>query len=354
MKRLNCLIVICLLSACKPSHSQDTPARPANQAGPAKPAAAPGTAPGDPQLSGPYVHDNLTIFLIHKPGAKNDPTNYLILEEAVQAKTLHVTEKADGAQVNKIEIENVGDQPVFLQAGDTVKGGKQDRVIAVDYVLPARSGKKQIDAFCVEPGRWSGRVEGGARYANVFGAASAPVASKEQKLAVKLSRDQGKVWEEGRKTNEGLASKSASTARARDSYVLTIEDPAIQKKVAEYTDALQRIPEGKDDVIGMAFAVNGDPSTVEIYSGPALFRKLWTKLLKGASLEALSKKTSQPPTKQAGEADIRTLLTQAADGKTSTRVVSEEVKLETIDGTRSAQFDTRVKDDVLHRQVVTK
>ena len=35
----------------------------------------------------------------------------------------------DQAEVNALEIENRSDQWLFLQAGDIVKGGKQDRTI---------------------------------------------------------------------------------------------------------------------------------------------------------------------------------------------------------------------------------
>jgi hypothetical protein len=313
-------------------------------------------------LSGPASHANLSLFLIHKPGVAKDSVTYLTLEEALQAKVLSVTEKSDGAQVNKIEVENAGEYPVYLQAGDTVKGGQQDRTIAVDIILPPKSGKKDMDAYCVEPGRWSVRGGGGgagARYANVFGVGGAPVATKEQKLAVKLEQSQEKVWEEGRKTNAQLALKAPSPApearlSVQDSFVLTAEEPAVQKRTSEYTEALEKIVEGQEDVVGVAFAVNGEPSTIEIYSGPGLFRKLWPKLLKGAALEALSKKTDTTPTKAVTGEEIRALLAQSQEGKSTKKNVSVDVAMETIDGSRSAMFETKVKGEVLHCQVIKK
>ena len=44
-----------------------------------------------------------------------------------------------------------------MQAGDIVKGGKQDRVVTVSFLLPAKSGRMPIASFCVEQGRWSAR-----------------------------------------------------------------------------------------------------------------------------------------------------------------------------------------------------
>jgi hypothetical protein len=363
MKSLACVALVLSLASCGPNQpvAQTMP-------GPNPPQTIPTSEPpkvsaGGVQLSGPYTHANLSVFLVHKPGVAKDVANYLTLEEAFAAKTLQVTEKGEGGQVNTLEVENTGDQPVYLQAGDTVKGGKQDRTIGIDFLLQPRSGKQSVDAFCVEPGRWQGRAgasAGGARYANVFGAAQAPVATKEQKLAVKLDRDQSKVWEEGRKVNKDLAEKSASGRGAGtpspqlDSYVLTAEAPNVLAKTSEYTEALLKIVDGKEDVVGMAFAVNGEPSTIEIYGGPALFKKLWPKLLKGASMEALSKKTDQAPARQAGAEDIKILMTQASDGKTSTRDLAQDVKLETIDAAKTAIFETRVKGEFLHRQVLSK
>ena len=44
-----------------------------------------------------------------------------------------------------------------MQAGDVVKGGRQDRTLTVSLVLPPKSGRIPIASFCVEHGRWSAR-----------------------------------------------------------------------------------------------------------------------------------------------------------------------------------------------------
>jgi hypothetical protein len=79
------------------------------------------------------------------------------------AKTVKVHETDD---VNELAIENVGSEPVFVQSGDIVKGGKQDRCIATDFTLQPKSGKLKIAAFCVEHGRWQQR---GSESAALFG-----------------------------------------------------------------------------------------------------------------------------------------------------------------------------------------
>src|SRR5204862_2923768 len=46
-----------------------------------------------------------------------------------------------------------------IQSGDIVKGGKQDRAIAFDLLLPPKSGLVSVGSFCCEAGRWTKRGE---------------------------------------------------------------------------------------------------------------------------------------------------------------------------------------------------
>src|SRR5688572_31326248 len=69
---------------------------------------------------------------------------------------LRVYETSD---VNELAVENISRQfDVFIQSGDIVKGGKQDRVLAVSIIIAARSGRVKIESFCVESGRWEKQI----------------------------------------------------------------------------------------------------------------------------------------------------------------------------------------------------
>ncbi len=117
-------------------------------AGQALGAAPPASGP-DYRLSGPFSHDNLAVFFLHGP----DPIQgkkFLTLDEALRARKVIVHETK---QVHQLAIENVSTEEVFVQAGDIVKGGQQDRTIANDLVVPPRSGKVPLASFCVEQGR---------------------------------------------------------------------------------------------------------------------------------------------------------------------------------------------------------
>src|SRR5574340_490029 len=104
------------------------------------------------RLSGPYVHDNLSIYLVH--GQDRVQKNYLTLAEAIEQRKVVVHETG---HVNQLQVENLSRQDVYIQSGEIVKGGKQDRVLSDDIILPPTSGKVDVKAFCVEHGRWTQR-----------------------------------------------------------------------------------------------------------------------------------------------------------------------------------------------------
>jgi len=315
-------------------------------------------------LTGPRRQGNLAIYLLHDPKAPKGDSDILVLEEAVKSGALKITEKGEGAEVNELQVENTGDKPVYLQAGDTVKGGQQDRTIAVDLILPPKSGKRSVDAFCVEPGRWHVREGQTSTLAASYSGASfalaaepTPVASKEQKLAVRLGKSQEGVWAAGRSVNADLAKVDPvqrANASPSDSYVEAVENPAVAKKVNETVDALTKIIEGSPDAVGAAFCVNGKLQNLEVYSTPGLFRKLWPKLLRASAVEALSKapaaESPAPPTEQ----ELRTLLADFAGkaGKAELRPDGPVVRV--FDRDKAVLFDTEHKGEVLHRQVLTK
>src|ERR1700754_1889706 len=137
-------------------------------------------APESTRISGPLTHENLTVCFIHGPSAPGRTP--LTLEEALAKRTVEVRETGNG---NPLEIENLGNDEVFIQSGDIVKGGQQDRTLMVRLVLPPKPGRLAIDAFCVEQGRWSAR---GQEDVKQFSTASAAVPSREMKIAMKAPK----------------------------------------------------------------------------------------------------------------------------------------------------------------------
>jgi hypothetical protein len=233
-----------------------------------------------PQISGPYTHDNLSVFLIH--GASADTaTHYVTLKDAMEAKQVIVHETKN---VNNLAIENVSGDTVFIQGGDIVKGGQQDRTLTNDFFLPAKSGKLAISAFCVEQGRWTRRGDEPVKNFSV----SSMMARKAVKEKVTGGGTQQQVWAEvaSVQTSVAAATGGGFGLASRASLQLTLEDKKVQEKTSGYLKALRDSPKAPD-LVGVVFAINGELNSGDVYSLHELFSLMWPKLLNSIAFEAV-------------------------------------------------------------------
>lgn len=235
-------------------------------------------------LSPAVTAHNLTAWFLLDPTAAG--RDYAVLEEAIaqQLAVLHET-----GQVNQLLIENLGDMDLFIQAGDIVKGGKQDRTLGADFIVPARSGRVPLPAYCVERARWSPRR---AEPVSHFSESKHALASKKARLALLMERDQGAVWasvgDEQQQLRDALED-DVRAAASPSSLELTYEHHAVRMAVDDYFPALDAaVTTAGDAVVGVVWAINGRLSHADRYGHPALFAKLWRKLQRAAATEALS------------------------------------------------------------------
>lgn len=231
------------------------------------------------------TYKNLTVFLIRgKDTAKN--ASLLTLQEAMAKDLFAVYETSE---VNELEVENLSKEfDVFIQSGDIVKGGRQDRVLAVSMIVPARSGRIRIQAFCVESGRWEKRE---SESDSKFSSSNERIVSKELKVAANESRSQGRVWEEVSNVQDKLSvntSVDVKSAKSKTSLQLSLENKKVQAAIDEYVKRLSGVIDGTSDVIGYAFAVNGVINSADIYASHDLFTKLWPRMLRAAATEAVA------------------------------------------------------------------
>jgi hypothetical protein len=307
---------------------------------------------GDYTLSGPYIHKNLTIFLVH--GKNLIEGNFLTLQEALERKKVVVYETKD---VNELAIQNLSNQDVYVQSGDIVKGGQQDRMISIDFIVPPRSGKLPIAAFCVEQGRWSRR---GNEQAAAFTSSADAVATKDIKLAAKKSNSQSGVWENvtvaQRKLSENVGT-SVNSVISESSLQLSVENIKVQETSGAYIKALNGIVQGKSDVIGYVFAINGQINSADVYASSSLFKKLWPKLLKANAVEAIAELQQDQKFAPATAEDAKAFLAEAEDGKIEEKEVTKRVKLVTRENEKHIFFETRdrkQKDVWVHRNYIKK
>ena len=309
--------------------------------------------PDEYRLEGPFTQDNLTVFLIHGKDKIKGAT-FLTLQEALVQKKVIVRETRS---VNELSIENISSEEVYVQSGDIVKGGQQDRMMAVDLILPPRSGKIGISAFCVENGRWSKR---GTEEVTNFGSSANVIAGRDLKLAAKSAESQGEVWRQVAVAQDKLSANTGTRvngAASPTSFQLALENKEVQKTSDSYFKALAGIINGKSDVIGYVFAINGKINSADIYASNALFKKLWPKLLTSSAIEAVAELRRGEKFDAPRPAEVQSFLDDSPKGTEKEKDVSSRVQMVTRESDGSVFFDTRDRaksDVVVHRNVIKK
>lgn len=305
------------------------------------------------EISGPYTHKNLTIFLVHGKDLVTGHS-FLTLQEALAQKKVIVYETKD---VNELAIKNLSNQDVYVQAGDIVRGGDQDRMISMDFIVPPKSGRMPIAAFCVESGRWNQR---GNEENSSFGSSDNSASTKELKLAAKSANSQQAVWDNVSVAQTKLSrqvGESVNAVVSRSSLELSVENSKVKETTSSYIKALSGILRNKNDVIGYAFAINGEVNSADVYASKALFAKLWPKLLKATAVEALAELEEQAKPVAIDEEVISAFLVESEKPKPAEKDVTRRVKLITREDDRGAFFETRdrTKNDAwIHRNYIKK
>ena len=262
----------------------------------------------DYTVSGPYTHDNLSIFLLHGPDTL-PPRPVKTLDEALAAGTAVVHETGT---VNTLCVENLSsDDDLMMQNGDILKGGKQDRVLQVAMILPPKSGRVAVPAFCVEAGRWTNR---GGEAVGHFAANPGQIAGKALKNAVNTAGVQDEVWKNVAAQQAALSDKvgkPVNGAASPSSLQLAMEDKDLQAKLAGYRAALANTLDGKKWVVGYAIAVNGKVTGAEVFGSGVLLAKAWPKAVSAAAVEALSEKQDKAAFAAVTEDAVTAFLTDA-------------------------------------------
>jgi len=333
----------------------------------------------DMRISGPYVHENIAIYLAHGPSTQG-PVPFT-LQEALAKGTVRV---AETGQVNELNIENTGSEEIFIQAGDIVKGGRQDRVLTVSFLLPAKSGLIPISAFCVERGRWSAR---GVEDQVNFSRADEAMPSRSALLAItapqpvpqagstpsgqpplpalaardygEVARRQKEVWDSVAKTqndlSHGLRAPVASPQSAT-SLQLSLENEKLKEARATYIKALEKQGLADSDVVGYVVAINGKLVSANVYPSNGLFRKVWPKQLAATVTEAIGERSqTEAGTPPPAAAAATEFMAEARRAKPQERSIAAGARLETRDGAKLLYNESRSADGTwVHRSYLAK
>jgi hypothetical protein len=370
MIRSSCVLAACFLAtsilATATSCRHDAAATPPAPA----PAPAIGAA-GTPALAGPFAHDNLQVWLVKGADAKGAATAMVPLAEALRQGLVVVHETGN---VNELAIENTSkDCTVYVQTGDIVQGGKQDRTIGVDLALAPGSGRLPLPSFCVEHGRWTARSPNLAEQDVVAGTTAAPasaahygarfassansVGTSELKKAVLLQRDQQTVWNEVANTQGKMQVSLGSVAvvdrGSPTSLEMTLNTKPVEDAVAGYVTALQGVVAAHGDAIGCVVAIGGRLESADTYGSHALFAQMWPKLLRSAATAALARK-QEPASGAALTAEQVQAFVAEAAGAAETREVAAGVHMSVGENAVAHVVDSRAGDAVFHRTWLAK
>lgn len=261
----------------------------------------------------PLSQGKLTVFPIVASSVR-DASWFLTLDEGIRSGEVVVTEAGQlpmmirrplprprygAAEVNKLILLNNSDRPLLLLAGEIVTGGKQDRVIGKDRIVPAHSDPIDLDVFCVEPGRWTGA-------SNEFKSMGAQMAQPAVRAKAMADKDQQKVWDSVRgsasETVEVTAAAAAPAARpgivgglsGTTSYARVMSNGAVQQQVDKIAEPVTReykslIAELRaKNAVGVVAAVNGQIIWADIFASPQLLERYWPKLVRSYAAEAMT------------------------------------------------------------------
>jgi hypothetical protein len=295
-------------------------------------------------LNGPFTYQNLQIFLV-QGDSQLDHRHYVTLSDAL-AKGLVVIKETGNVQ--ELTIENLSkDQTVFLNAGDIVKGGRQDRTVQDDLILPPRSGAVPLAAFCVEHGRWTKR---GEEDSAAFGSNTRVLSSRKEKLAARYGSNQSDVWssvaEQQLQLNNNvsrMAGRSVDTRSAvsGSSLQLTLENKDLETVKKQYLEKLSPILAGATNVMGFVYVINGEINSAEVYDNRNLFRDLWPKLLDSAITEAITECRENRQFQPVTTVELQSFFETALSGSMKERPVWKSTRVRVYTTPTTVLFETQ-------------
>ncbi len=267
------------------------------------------------------IYENIAVFPVATSSAQ-DTSAFLTLDEGLSSGDVVVSEQGaaglarsrDGrpisapqtvssASVNQLVLINRSKRPLLLLAGELVSGGKQDRIIGKDRIVPVGAPPLPLDVFCVEHGRWTGS-------SSQFVSSKTIVhPSVREKAAV--DQAQTEVWDAVRSGTTAAKPAGAPAARvSTESISVAIASGAgteayekiydsravgvsidgfaeeIQKRFARATSGLKG-----ERVVGVVVAYGGEVAWSDIFASGELFDHYWSKLLRSYAVEALARPT---------------------------------------------------------------
>jgi hypothetical protein len=274
-------------------------------------------AEGEWRLLEPISYENLTVFPVVSL-LEYDTGGFMTLEEGLSrgevlvqeqgSETLirdrgtvrPVTQNYSGPTVNQLVLVNRSKRPLLLLAGELVSGGKQDRVISKDRIVPVGAEPLPLNVFCVEHGRWSAGSQ--------FTAANTIVHPSVREQAA-MAQKQSDVWASvtaGSVAPRASAAPPPRVAQEQLAMAMQLEAPTQSyskiygsRQVAPSVDAMVDEVQRRfrketgglkgQRVVGVVIAYGGEVAWSDIFASGELFEQYWNKLLRSYAVEAVAR-----------------------------------------------------------------
>lgn len=221
-----------------------------------------------------YTFKNLRIVPIRMKENYIDAVGnmgyYLSLHQAMLNNQIVISESSVGGSVNTLIGRNLSSDTLFIMSGEILQGGKQDRVIARDMLIPPGEGRVKIPVFCVEKGRWQYKGEANdQKFSEYYG-----MANEHLRDIIDHKKGQQDVWAEVSKSN-----KRDNVYSTTDAYTEHANNRTFRRAEQEYIDFFQRIFDNDDTVIGVMTITGNRVEGVDLFINNNLFKQEFTKLL---------------------------------------------------------------------------
>jgi hypothetical protein len=236
---------------------------------------------------------NLTLFPLLRRGMPARPLDYLLLEDGIAQGKVRVTELHSGGSVPELRLENNSDLPVLLVDGEELVGAKQNRVLNLTILAPAKQ-TMVIPVSCVEAGRWSmssADLKTGDHFMYSLGRGERITHVTESMRSNGTRRsDQGAVW-------RNIAAKAMRLKAQSPTGAMS----AIYERHASSVEEFTRVFIWQEGQCGVAFAIGGRILGLEIFDHPEAMRRFFQKLVRSYALDALdaAPTASEPTTAEA-------------------------------------------------------
>ena len=291
-------------------------------------------ASGPYRVLAPISSGNLLLFPVVRADQKTaTETPFITLDEGLKSGEVEVTEAGRarglvrprgatgvepqnrnynrGDEVNTLVLVNHSRRPLLLLAGEVVTGGKQDRIVAKDRIVPAGAEPIDLSVFCIEPGRWT---ESSAD----FGAsANSPAKSFMVQPAVReramVDQDQQQVWDSVHGAIAQMEVAAAPPAHPDNpagsggpyqaggpiepgttSYAKVMESAPVEAKVDEAAAPVMQAREQvlaqlrDEHAVGVVVAVRGEIVWADLFASTDLLSRYWTKVVRSYAAESLT------------------------------------------------------------------